>query len=931
MSARSPRAGVTGALTAAAAMAGLGLGPAPARAEVWPAPPASLVAGPFAVIEPGPLALWTNPALAAALPGWQVGASYAEPFGISELARSEVAAAWRPSGLAVCAGAARHGAADLAAPAWGAGLAGRVAGEALLAGLAARLHRRGERQGWALDLGVRARPAARLTVGAVARSAVRAGEPQAAPEPEWELGAVWQDGALAVAAGLSRDAVGPLWSGIGTRFDAGALSFYTALGRLAGGEARLGVGVRLRLAGRVTVAVGQETGPLLPESRAAVVEFVPGRERGERGAQRAGAPGSGGEAQPPGGSEAPPPSGREAPPPAPPAIPPQADPGPDLDSLIAADARRRELERAFDAAQEPVAADGAAPLGADLEPGSARPPGRGVPRAPATSAPSWRSSATLTLGAQPWRAASLGLSAAAEVSLWPGHERPRANRSPRAVLRGAATRDPGEPGGFDEARADLAVGGAWGRAVIGSFDAALAGGLVAVAPSPQPADSPLGSGAWRIGPAARAGRAGVPALWGAAAQARLSRTWALAALWGHGRGDARLTGDGLLPGGGLWPTGGRLHRTALERERRGALAQEVAAAALEWAPSRAGRARAASAPELRLGLVLAAAAYHGAAPRLVRGGSLLYAGRWAAAITRLTTPALLGTAAAALGPGGRGAQELDLTWRRAGRGGSSARLSWEHRADGYARAVADPALAPHARLQVRWTASPAAAAARSSAWLGLGFEEWVGSPGSDSPGRRTWTREGVAGAAVRPGAAAVSLELGHAATWREAQSTAGGAGPAGPAPMPAPWRVTTHATWRPAGSHSVLSLGHSRRRSAGPWLETWELGWAGPLGAGREGRVAVEIRPGTIADGGSDLGFEADPLGGTRYWTSRAPGRATAELRFARPRRGRAGGGPAGGADAGWSGRLLARCFTASEQPRFELWLTVTRGTPAPP
>jgi len=95
--------------------------------------------------------------------------------------------------------------------------------------------------------------------------------------------------------------------------------------------------------------------------------------------------------------------------------------------------------------------------------------------------------------------------------------------------------------------------------------------------------------------------------------------------------------------------------------------------------------------------------------------------------------------------------------------------------------------------------------------------------------------------------------------------------------------------------------------------------------------VAVEIRPGTVAGGGTDLGFEADPLGGTRYWTSRAPGRVTAELRFAPPRRGRVGDGPAGGPGAGWSGRLLARCFTASERPRFELWLTLTRGTPAPP
>jgi hypothetical protein len=92
----------------------------------------------------------------------------------------------------------------------------------------------------------------------------------------------------------------------------------------------------------------------------------------------------------------------------------------------------------------------------------------------------------------------------------------------------------------------------------------------------------------------------------------------------------------------------------------------------------------------------------------------------------------------------------------------------------------------------------------------------------------------------------------------------------------------------------------------------------------------VEIRPGALTGGEADLGFESDPLGGTRYWTSRAPGRVAAELRFAPPRRGRAGG-PAVAAAGGWSGRLLMRCFTASERPRLELWLTLTRGLPAPP
>jgi hypothetical protein len=186
----------------------------------------------------------------------------------------------------------------------------------------------------------------------------------------------------------------------------------------------------------------------------------------------------------------------------------------------------------------------------------------------------------------------------------------------------------------------------------------------------------------------------------------------------------------------------------------------------------------------------------------------------------------------------------------------------------------------------------------------------------------------VAGLSARTAVAAAAIEVGHASTWKEPSPGVAQTGAACPAPAASPWRISLHATWSPLRSRSVVSLGHTRRQSGRFWREAWDLAWAGRLTRDLEGRVAVEIRPGAAFSAGSDVGFEPDPLGGTRFWTSRTPSRVTAELRFSL---GRPGGPDHGAAAAGdLRGRLLARCFTASEKPRLELWLALTMGTPAP-
>ena len=86
-----------------------------ARAEVWPAAVAAQVHGPGAVLEPGPLALWTNPALLSGHRGVSVGAGWLEPFSVPLLARADAAVGVGGGSWGMAAGATRFGEGELAA------------------------------------------------------------------------------------------------------------------------------------------------------------------------------------------------------------------------------------------------------------------------------------------------------------------------------------------------------------------------------------------------------------------------------------------------------------------------------------------------------------------------------------------------------------------------------------------------------------------------------------------------------------------------------------------------------------------------------------------------------------------------------------------------------------------------------------------------
>jgi hypothetical protein len=900
-----PRHALRAAARGAAAFAlafRLGADAERAAAEVWPSPAAALATGPFAGVEADPLTLWSNPALGAAGPRWSMGASYLEPFGAAGLAREEVAANAHLAGAAISLGAARFGLGDLAAQAWAAGLAGAAARGRVLCGLAVRRHARGERTAWASDLGLCLRPVGPLRVAVVARSAVRAGALEVAPETEWEMDAAWQQGAFSVAAGVSRDAVGPLWSGLATRADVGRLAIYTVLGRLAGGEARVAMGARIRLPGGVRVTAGQEGGPMLPQSRAAALGWSA-------------------RAAPDSPAARPPAAPRAAP--APDSLPgeelgPPARAG--LDSLLGADARNAALDRMLDALGGDLAEDDIA--GVEGDPAESAAPAPGVPRIPrmpphpraapptprpSTRAPRLLAAGSFTAGWQAWRAAALGASAAGELGVvrrrgWSG------------VVHAAVTRDPGERAGADEVRASLSLTRAGvGRAIVGAFDAALAGGLLIDAPGPRPAESPGGAGAWRMGPAARAGRAGLPAAWGAALELGTGGPLAMACFWGRAWRDARPIAEGS------WPAGGRYHRTDLERSRRSALEERLRGAALEWR-SPGGRAR--------LALCAASADYGGAAPRLLPDGSLLARGTWLSACGDATLAGAEIGGIWARGPQGAGAHQMALRRTTGGPEGGTLRLTWARRSEGYAPASALPAPAPRSLVHARWSSRRGPAGVLG--WLGLDAEEWASAPTRTARGRHGWSREVLIGAAAHRGPADGSLEFGRGATWREPGTAPRDLGQAAPALVSAPWRATARARWAPPGSELAFDLAHSRRLAAGVWRESWELSCSALLVGEALGRLAVEVRPGAAGAGVSDPHLEADPLGGTYFSYSRTPSRVTADIRFPLGRvpapRGARSGGP-----AAIQGRLLARCITSSENSRLELWFTLTTGSPAAP
>src|SRR5262249_50207913 len=103
----------------------------PARAEVWPVAARAACAGPLATLEPGALALWSNPALVAGGARWRAGAASLEPFAVPALARTDAAVTACGRAWGASAGWSRFGQDEWSASAAGVGLAGTVGRGAL--------------------------------------------------------------------------------------------------------------------------------------------------------------------------------------------------------------------------------------------------------------------------------------------------------------------------------------------------------------------------------------------------------------------------------------------------------------------------------------------------------------------------------------------------------------------------------------------------------------------------------------------------------------------------------------------------------------------------------------------------------------------------------------------------------------------------------
>lgn len=834
------------------------LGPATARAEVWPEPTRALCAGPFAALDPGALAVWSNPALAAIGPAWSVGAGSLEPFEVPGLTRTDVGAAARRGAWGASAGWSRFGQGELAAGATALGIAGVTARGALSFGASARRSVRDDARAWALDAGLRAIPLKAMTLGIVARSVARDGTLTVAPDPEWELDVAWSAGAAALAASLTRDANGPVSSALASRLAAGPLRIYSRFERVARGETRVAVGVEASLALGVRGFLAREEGPVLAASRAGGIEWGSSGTRAPAQAQRTVSV-----SEPAATAATEDSTGQAA-----------------WDSLAVHD----EMENASDIDALP-AADSADPVAVESEPA----PGASQPDDSAEI--DWR----ITAGGRPDRESGLGTSAAlalrsAASALW------------RAELDVAASRDPGESGWLDERRASLALARRDRvRLLLGSFD--------------------VGDGARS---AASPARAPTSALQGAAVAAG-----PVLLFFGRAERDARATAAGA------WPILGRYHRTALERSRRGALAETEAGLVL--AGSWRGMPWHAS---------LTHAAYPGTGPRRFPDGVGRSSGGWLALAWSRAARVTRWDQRLALGPGGQWGSDTRLRWLSArgvkgvsggasagvGAGvgaGLGASLAWRHCSDGFAAPEAVPRSEPLDALALRLDAR--ARPPRPAAWLELRSQRrWLSPDATDPPGR-AWDRTLTAGARFGSPARAVSLEAFRRETWKEIANASASANPtarASPSANPAAsapdsrfglvsraasWTLVARASWRPPDARCRVWLGWRSRGFGHAAFESWQLALTSEM-PGADASLVANVYPGRMTGAADGLETSPDPLSGLRWETRSSPARLSARLGVPFTC------GPVSRAE------FETRYATPSGHPRLELWLSVRGG-----
>ena len=752
----------------------LSLAVSPAHGEVWPTTGRALVLGAENWLEGGALGLVENPALLSRARRWSLGVGWLEPYGVREFTRWDLAAS---AGLG--AGGVGLAWSQLGREAWGArrlslGVASRLVADHLSLGGSVHRATRAETQAWSADLGLCAQPARELQIGLTARSVWRGGERTTAPESEWAASLVWRPEPLALGYSMLRDAVGPIENRWSARVSMGPVDTHLAYADRVGEEWRVALALSLRLFA-TRLAVGQESGRRLPESRGGTLE---------------------------------------------------------------------------------------------LELPASRPT-----TAPARGALHWG----LDAGVVGRGERGLGLRGGVEWS--------RQTRDGSGfVLAASGSRDPGEPSGLDEGRAYARIAKArLGEWHAGALDLHLGRGLVVSRNGGHAAAGPGVLAAVENG--AGFERAPVPAPTGVAAQVGGEGRSRWLAAW------TRIERDARPLAGGLWPVGGRLHRTETERDRRGALAEELTVLAYAHHPR----------PEWAIGFGLAAVRHGAAAPRLVPGGLVRSGGGW------ITTMGLWRHRAgrlsweAALDRTGRSALSL---YGRFSTSPRRARLRLEFLLErappGYAAATAWPSLARLTNLFARAELSPLAAPWLLS--LARRVEERWQAPTTTLPARRQWIVQSSATVTRRTDWGSLGLEAGV----REEQRTQSAVATGDPL-----WSASTRGwwsgswIWRP-GDAATLRLRPSWRRYASGWRESWSLTVSGT--GILQWEVEAILRPGgTVSE--EEGGVEGDPLGGVRLDPSTSPAR----LRL------RAGRG-ATEAEFRWS--------ETTAGPRPEIWLRV-RGTGA--
>lgn len=447
-------------------------------------------------------------------------------------------------------------------------------------------------------------------------------------------------------------------------------------------------------------------------------------------------------------------------------------------------------------------------------------------------------------------------------------------------LSAAASRDPGELAMVDERRAALRiVSPGKGELLLGSFDLRAGRGLVLAGVGGRATGVPShaflaeSAGDWRRSP--------VPALAGAAL-----RLEPLRGLRVHGAAG-RTARDARPAGGALWPSGGRLHRTDLERARRGLLGESLWTVAVESDVSRASR--------LLLGAV---GARHGeGAPRLAPGGEPLASGLWAFLAHDARSRTWQYSGEIARDHGGRWAASLHLRAATAARH-PRARLEIlaERIPPGFAAATGWPAPVRFRQLAARVELLPLGPAWSLVAGRRVD-ERWL-APTTTLPGRREWWRE--------ERLALQRTHAGHTATLEAGRSQARRAttGPSDPEGLWHPTRrrwLDAEWIWQP-GPATRLRVAPAWSESTSGWRERWTLGvsrsgaWSWDLEAA--------VRPGTLVAEDWTL-VEGDPLGGYRLAASTSPTRLRLRVR------------------RGFMESEL-RWTEVSGRPRPEIWLTLS-------